>query len=236
MTPTSRNLENISKQTPTERRRLFRLSLCEQQFRLNPHGKVFSVPDLSSQGLSLRVLDAQDLFLFPVGGRIDGTLNLDGQKLPVSGVIKHVGKDRVGCQFENIGPEVSRTLERALDPARLGAQLKPIPASESGQLWFHGPSGTDLLFWQSNEGGLRRFALYALGLFTQWDENEGLSTGRTYPALEAGEARGAIRLETLLLERDDAPDSEKLAVAKNLLLSSNLPQDLKSRCLRQLDS
>ena len=45
---------------------------------------------------------------------------------------------------------------------------------------------------------------------------------------------GLIQFETMVMTPDSRPDPQKLSVAKALLLSSNLPDDLKSNCLKQL--
>lgn len=85
------------------------------------------------------------------------------------------------------------------------------------------------------DGQFYRFAIFLLGSFTQWDQQKGLSTGFANLSGERGEEWGMVRFETLLMEADTLPDPQKLSIAKALLLSSNLPQNLKSRCLRQLE-
>jgi hypothetical protein len=236
----SPDLEVISNETKEsrgrERRRLPRLNLSGEQFRLAQNGKVFSVTDLSTEGMALRILDREDLRLFPVAADIQGTLNLKGSKYPVKAVVRHLGSDLVGCEFAGLDSTVAAALTQFLDPAVLGHELKPIPASD-GALWYHGPSGTDLLLWRGVDGQYKRLTLYVLGSFVQWENDAGLSTGRAEVSEhDKSEIRGVVRFETMLLDRDSLPDSGKLSVAKTLILSSNLPQDLKKWCVRQLGS
>lgn len=220
----------------SEKRRVTRLSLTTEQFRLSRNGKIFSVVDLSTDGMALRVLDREDLVLFPVSSQIDGFLNLRGQKYSVQARVRHLGSELVGCQFDRLEGDVIQALTRFLDPVALGSELKPIPSTENGTLWYHGPSGTDLLFWRGTDGQYKRFALFMLGSFVQWDSESRLRTGRVRSSFEQSEIRGVFRFETLLLDPDSRPDQGKLSVAKTLILSSNLTQDLKKWCLRLLGS
>jgi hypothetical protein len=236
-----RNLELISNNSPeqegtsAERRRLPRLNLSAEQFRLSQTGKIFSVVDLSESGMALRILDRQDFLLFPVATRLEGTLNLGGEKHSVHAVVRHLGTETIGCEFEDMAPESRKALDQFLDPKRLGAELKPLPASESGTLWYHGPSGTDLLLRRGADGQYSRMTLYVLGSFIQWTHDTGLTTGRARASDEQTELRGIVRFETLWLDTDPKADPGKLKVAKNLILSSNLAEDFKKWCTRKLE-
>lgn len=238
MTPKFPSLDVISKpeeKTPTlERRRLPRMGLSSDQFKLNQNGKIFSVADLSLGGMALRVLDPEDLIWFSVGARVAGVLNLRSQKFPILSKVRHVGKDLVGCEYIEADVALTRTLQSLLEPSELGKALKPIPSSEHGSLWYHGSGGTDLILWRGVDGQYRRFTLFALGSYCQWDEKENLTTGQTESSFEISEVRGAFHFETMLLKADARPDVFKMDIAKAVILSSNLPQDLKKWCIRQM--
>lgn len=241
MDKTSPNLEVISNpadypNASAERRRLPRLNLSAEQFRLVINGKVFSVVDLSVSGMALRILDRQDFLLFPVATRIEGTLNLGGEKHQISASVRHLGAETIGCEFEKVSTEIQAQLESFLDPRRLGSELKPIPSSEGGTLWYHGPSGTDLLLKRGADGQYHRMTLYVLGSFIQWVEGSGITTGRVRASDEQSELRGVLRFETLWLDADAHADTGKLAVAKTLILSSNLAEDFKKWCSRKLEA
>lgn len=216
-----------------ERRRLPRLNLAGEQFRMSRNGKIYAVTDLSENGMGLRILEQDDFRHFPVGARLEGTLNLHGMKYNLSATVRHLGHDFVGCEFEELAEPVRAALHHFLDPAALGQELKPIPSPETGALWYRGPSGTSLLLWRTTDGQYRRIALFVLGSYVQWDEDIGLTTGRAEAAAGSSEVRGIVRFDTLLLDPDQAPDAGKLNIAKTLLMSSNLPQDLKKWCVRQ---
>jgi hypothetical protein len=220
-----------------ERRRLPRLSLSAEQFRLSQTGKIFSVVDLSTHGMAIRLLDRQDFLLFPVATHVTGTLNLAGEKHSIQAQVRRLGVETVGFEFEGLAPEVQGAIDRFLSPKRLGEELKPLPHSEGGStLWYHGNSGTDLLFRRGADGQYHRMTLYMLGSFVQWSENDGVATGRVRPSDSPSEPRGVMRLETLWLDADSQADLGKLAVAKTLILSSNLPEDFKKWCTRKLQA
>lgn len=233
----SPSLEVVSEENGIERRRLPRLNVTSEVFRIESGemaGKMFSVADLSLGGLSIRLSERSEGNSFPVGSILQGTLNLRREKYPVTVKVRHLGVDLLGLEFENLAAPVRRALESFLDPAALGQELKPIPSAEAGTLWYHGPSGTDLILWRGTDGQYKRLALFVLGSFAQWEQESGISTGRVKHSFEQSEVRGAVHLETLLLNADRKPDEGKLSIAKTLILSSNLPQDLKKWCVRQL--
>ncbi|OFZ21739.1 MAG: hypothetical protein A2X94_15745 [Bdellovibrionales bacterium GWB1_55_8] len=209
------------------------MNLAGEQFRVTRMNKVFSVTDLSPEGMALRVLEHDDMRLFPVATRIEGTLNLHGEKHQLTAVVRHLGNDVIGCQFETVQENTRKALKDFLDPEALGKELRPIPGADSGTVWYRGPGGTSLLLLRSSDGHFRRISLFVLGSFMQWDEELGVTTGRARSDESSNEVRGIFRYETMLLDPDSAPDAGKLNIAKTVLLSSNLPQDLKRRCVRQ---
>jgi hypothetical protein len=76
--------------------------------------------------------------------------------------------------------------------------------------------------------------VHLLGTIVQWEREKGLTTGATRVSQSRSEDRGSMRYETMLLQADDGPDPKKLDIAKKLLVSSNLPQDLVKWCCRQM--
>ncbi|MBI3533984.1 MAG: hypothetical protein HY072_00640 [Deltaproteobacteria bacterium] len=61
-----------------------------------------------------------------------------------------------------------------------------------------------------------------------------MNTGSISPLDEKNEESGVIWLETVLLRVDVNKDCNKLRIAKQLILGSNLPQGLKNLCLEHL--
>jgi hypothetical protein len=235
----SPNLEAVSDPTKNppqgqERRRLPRLNFSGEQFRLNQNGKIFAVVDLSRQGMALRVIDPEDFRVFSVGAAVQGQLNIGREKFPVNARVRNLRPDSIGCEFEALSDVTEIALKKFLDPDSLGQELRPIPSAGQSTLWYHGPSGTDLLLWRGTDGQYRRLTLYVQGSYIQWEADVGVTTGESSSAKERSEIQGIMRFETMILRADSSADSAKLSIAKTLLLSSNLPQDLKKWCIRQL--
>jgi hypothetical protein len=218
-----------------ERRRVPRLSLTTEQFRLGTLNQLFPIADLSSHGMGFWLSDLSNRGYFTVGLLLEGTLSLNRQKYPIQARVRSLGLDRIGCEFENLLPETKQALSVFLDPVRLGAEMKLIPASELNSLWYHGPSGTDLLFQKGDHDPFQKFVLYVLGMMIQWDAREGLVTGRVTPSVEQSDIRGIHRFESMILDYDSQVDPSKLSIAKTVIMSSNLSQDLKSWCVHQLE-
>src|SRR5947208_553915 len=82
-----------------EKRRKPRIHLFSEQFRIDQTGKLFSVEDLSTDGMAFRILDQSDLSMLPVASLISGTLNLKGEKFSIQIQVRHLRPHVVGCQF-----------------------------------------------------------------------------------------------------------------------------------------
>jgi hypothetical protein len=239
----SPSLEVISdisekKRERREKRKKPRIHLSSEQFRIDQTGKLFSVVDLSHDGMAFRILNMADLTMLPVATEVSGILNLKGEKHSVKAQVKHLGPRVVGCQFIDLSASARAAIEKFLNPTELGRELKPIPSSDSGVLWYHGPGGTDLLLSRAMDGRYHRMTLFVLGSYVQWDEETGSTTGCAVSSEDRCDQRneewGVVQFETMVLDPDAQPDPDKLSIAKEVILSSNLPQDLKKWCVRQL--
>jgi hypothetical protein len=228
----SRSLKEASSSSPQggERRQCIRLNVAKEQFCLRDTGKVFSVDDLSLSGMGVRILDPEDLALFSAGRKLEGILNLRGEKVPVQGQVAHVRRDRVGISFADLDESSGSILRKFMDPEVLGRELQGIPHSTPGMLWYHGPSGTDVFFQKSKNQELERIFVLIHGFYIQWNE-EGLETGAVSHSEDASQIQGVLRHDSILLDRDKDVDFVKLEIAKKLILSSNLPQQLQTESL-----
>lgn len=229
------HLSEFSSEDSFVQHRKPRLSLTSEHFRLGANGKIFSIVDLSVDRMAIRVVSHEDLLYFPIAIRIEGILNLKGVRNSVIAQVRHVSKDRVGCQFQELSSQAKQEILDFLNPAVLGRELKPIPTGEMGSLWYHGPSGTDLLFWRGLDGVFQRFALYFHGFSIEWNQKNRLITGTVQRMDPLGETHGVIFFDHLVIRRDLTPDGSKLDIAKALVMSSNLPEDMKNWCVRQLE-
>ncbi len=223
-----------------ERRRLPRLSISGEQFRLSNNGKLFSVADLSLDGMALRIIDSNDFGIFPIAMCFEGMLNLNSEKFHIKAQVRHLRSDTVGCSFCEITDSCKELITKFLDPTTLGRELKPMPSPDGGMVWYHGPSATNLQLWRGSDGQYSRLSVCVAGNFIQWEASGELSTGRLKDSTERGGSRcveeyGIIKFETMMIEWDQIPDVNKLGIARKLFIGSNLPHDLRQWCIRHLE-
>ncbi|MBI3533985.1 MAG: PilZ domain-containing protein [Deltaproteobacteria bacterium] len=91
--------KNVTFLFSEEKRKFPRLNFTHEQFKLNQSGKVYSILDLSINGLALHLIDSKDLVYFSLGAKLSGILNINSQKEPVQLRVTNVSKERVGCEF-----------------------------------------------------------------------------------------------------------------------------------------
>ncbi len=229
-----------------ERRKRFRIRVSHELFKHDGTGRVFSLSDLSEQGFALTLSEARDLALFPLGDVIDGTLSLkfEDERTVRSAVqvrVVRLGVESVGLAILAPSAELEAILREFLDPSRLGSGLRAMPPDalqgQERSVWYRGPSGTDLLLTRERDGSFSRFALYALGHCVNWEAGKGLSTASA-TGVEAGAPRAEVSsvfsADAQSFRVDEGADPEKLRIAKAVILSSNLGQDLKAWCVRHL--
>ncbi len=216
-----------------ERRRVPRLNLGTEQFKLNATGRLFSVIDLSQTGLALWASDPVELVEFVVGMRLAGVLNLGQIKFPVEIHVRNHSKNRIGAEFVSPSHEIGLAIHQSFDPVALGKSLKPIPAMERGELWYFGASGTHLSLRRLNDGQFDHLSLCFGDSLVQWDSEQGLQSGNLIQSESPGELRGIFRLDTLFFKRDSSMDKEKLERARQVLMHSHLPNEIKGWGVRQ---
>jgi len=222
-----------------QRRRLPRVALTSEQFRLAANGKIFGVSDLSTGGMALRLLGVEDRALFPVGSQIDGWLNIDRRKHRVSATVRNLRGDHAGCEFVGLDAETRQALARWLDPADLGQAMKlmPTPLGMGGNgldwIWFHGRSGTEILARvreargaEANESLERMLVILWGAQYVEWS-SDGVSTGSVRLADSPELVNGVFRLAPEWFEADATLDPAKWDLAKTLLAHSRLPEGWK---------
>jgi len=205
-----------------ERRRIPRLDLTTDQFKLAQNNKIYQVCNLSPMGMAIRVLENCELIHFTVGREISGVINVHGGKVEINARVKNVRGCNIGCEFHSLKDEVKSDLNNYLDPQRLANDLHLVPAGDTATLWYHGPSGTDILFWNKGNGephAFYRFSVFVFGTFVQWEAEGGITTGRTLASDEMAPASVA-RTNSMAKLRSISIDSPGLRLFK--LLSAHM--------------
>ena len=115
--------------------------------------------------------------------------------------------------------------------------MKPMPTGAERDVWWHGVAGADLWVWQwGGDAAFSRALLLVHGHFVEWTEGGPLQAGSARPAAELPEHRGPFRWESLWLESEEdlSVRAAQLQVAKQVLLSCNLPKPLKNSLIGSL--
>lgn len=191
-----------------ERRGNPRIFLDSSLFRLKKNGKIFKVVDIHESGFCLKFLDESDAFLFPVATEVSGILSLIGQKMDVAGQVVHSSAEKAGIELKGQDVETQRWIESLLTPAKLGATLRPFPASPDTTLLFKGALNCELKIGIEKNGAPKAFCMRFGGM--------------------------VLASDPVFREEADAP-SIGVDMAKAFLLGSGIPDEIKSFCLRRLE-
>lgn len=221
----------------TDRRTLPRLSITPSQFYSAKFHKSFSIQDLSVGGVSLHLIDRNDLQFFAVGSEHKGTLKVEGARFEVQFKVKYIQGLGIGAAWEQATPELVGHIKKITDPGYLGASLKKMDLQDhSGFLqdanmaWYHAPVGMNLIVY-----GQKRWVLFFYQTFVQWDSEMGITTGKAAAEDEQSVNIGIIRLETRLLEYDRKPDQRILELAYEALNATQvLERDIQQNILTQI--
>ncbi len=218
--------------TEAERRRLPRILLTDEQFRLEaPGGKVFGVLDCSEEGFSVRLIDSSDLLLFTLGSTVKGILKLGEERVRVSARVKGLGLDRAGLQFFECEPAALQKVGNYTDPARLGKALELRPHPDPKLQWYAGPSGASVLAWPNE-----RILVVVHGAYVQirMPAGTGVETGLVGDILHRVRGGNILREEWAELKADSKQDPEKLEMARLLVSGSIIPAPLQKQILGEL--
>lgn len=218
----------------TNKRRVPRLRLTSDQFKLNRTGKVFGVYDVSEDGIGLRIIENEDLTFFTLGSTVEGILKFFEEFFPLKLKVSFLDPARVGLQFESTNEKFVTRLRELLSPEHLGSDLKLIPIDGGRGFWFHGRASTDFLVARNQQGAFLGFTLQMLGMAIRYRPDEGVTTGWIKSVEKEPEISGLIEVGQVSLDADSVPDAEKLNVAKKFILGSNLPEDIKTWAFEKL--
>jgi hypothetical protein len=219
-----------------ERRRLPRILLTDEQFRLEgPGGKVFGVLDCSTEGFSVRLIDSSDLLLFTLGSTVKGILKLGEERVRVTARVRGLGLDRAGLQFHESESSALLKVADYTDPSRLGKALELRPHPDPKLQWYAGPSGASVLAWPGERILVVVHGAYVQIRMTQGPALEGaVETGLVGDILHRVRGGSILREEWAELRADAKRDPEKLEMARLLIAGSVIPAPLQKQILGEL--
>jgi hypothetical protein len=210
-----------------ERRRLPRFHITPCQFHDSVLQQNFSVQDISLGGLSLRLLNPEDVADFAVGTVHEGRVKLEGKRLSCCFQVRYIRGTLIGGEWQNLSPELNEHLVALSSPVRLGQGLKRFEMPDtSGTTWYHNPVGVDLLLYSQDhapsQSGLLRWTVYLHHNFVQWESDSGVRTGKALAEADEGYAHGIVRLETRLIQYDQQPDRKLIEAVRDLIQAAQI--------------
>lgn len=209
----------------SEKRKLPRFHITPCQFHDNELKKNFSVQDVSLGGLSIRLVDRDDLPLFAVATEHQGIMKIEGLKLPCTFQVRYIRGTLIGGEWVNLKDDLKNHLYQISHPDHLGANLKAYDLPDSPDtIWYHNPTGVDLLLYLA-AGKIARWTLYIHHSFISWEQEGAVRTGRALAEDEEGYAHGIVRVETRLIDYDPQADHRLMEAAIELVKSAPIKEE-----------
>jgi hypothetical protein len=209
----------------SEKRKLPRFHITPSQFHDNGLKKNFSVQDVSMGGLSIRLVDKEDLPLFAVASEHQGIMKIEGLKLPCHFQVRYIRGSLIGGEWVNLNDALKSHLEQISHPKYLGQNLKAFELPDNKDtLWYHNPIGVDLLLYLT-DSKISRWMLYIHQSFLSWEQDEAVCTGRALAEDEDGYAHGVVRIETRLIDYDPQVDHRLVESAVELIQSASIKEE-----------
>ena len=232
-----------------EKRKLPRFHITPCQFHEARSGsndgqnraKNFSIQDVSTGGLALRLVDRVDLPDFAVGSTHQGIIKIEGLKTQCAFQVRYIRGTLIGGEWVDQSKELASHLEKLSHPEAIGPGIRQydLPDTEATE-WFHHPVGIDLLFYpptgeSASSSHVGRWIAYVHQNFVSWEMDLGVRTGKTMAEDEEGYAHGIVRLETRMLEHDEKIDRTMVRFVERLTeMTAVLSTELKNLVLSHL--
>lgn len=191
----------------------------------DPAAAPLCITNISSSGLGLLRVG---LTSAPeAGGRLEGVLNIEQERLPLVLRVVHISSSVVGCAFVDPSAELRAAIVRylevelnALDMREVGqALLKGDP--EGVPHWFRGRNNCELFFVTDPEGRLVRFSAAFFGNVVEGGATEDTRFGHVVDSMdEDSEFKPGYKASALVSWRRE-PDADLFELAHRFLKSVN---------------
>jgi PilZ domain len=222
-----------------EKRVLPRFPFCYLTFKADDTSRVFEVKDISLTGMQLSLKD--DVHSFAEDAGVKGSIHWLGKTLDIAGTVKWHTPHRIGVEFQK-KKEVLDKVQKFLSLEDLVKNLKPLHKVNDGleiparlKYWLRSDGPVELFVWQHSDGEISKFQLLFLEVFVEWEDGQGLKTGRTLSKRNVDSP--LLNEDEWVFHIDSNVELAKLERARDLveLISSDLlPSDVQKLILRQL--
>jgi hypothetical protein len=181
--PTERRFNLIKTDFQQHEKRVFpRFPVCYLTFRPDKGERAHEIKDISHTGMQLGVTEGSGEYA--EGEVLQGTVHWLGDELITQGKVMWSTKGRVGIEFIKRA-ELAQHLGKFLSEDRLVAALKPLHKMDYGaelpaklKYWLRSDGPVELFVWQHRDGELAQFQVLLLENFVEWEDGQGLKTGR----------------------------------------------------------
>lgn len=145
------------------------------------HG--LEVRDISTSGM--QVENKLNSLTWKVGDVIEGNLKMQNEKISITGEVVWVKQDRAGLRFKKTELQ-ELILNKVLNIAKLIESIKPLHLSLGQEkpldlrYWFQAVGPLEFMVWGNQAGPLSSSLWIYSHFFVQWNDAEGIKTGKIY--------------------------------------------------------
>jgi hypothetical protein len=180
---TERRLNLIKTDFEQHEKRTFpRFPFCYLTFKLEGSQHACEIRDISHTGMQLGVGPKNEALM--EGEMIRGAINWHGQQLTVLGKVMWSTQGRVGIEFLKRQEQFQQLMD-FLSEEKMISALKPLHQFDYGaelpaklKYWLRSDGPVEIFVWQHQDGELAQFQILLLEHFVEWQDGQGLKTGR----------------------------------------------------------
>ncbi len=207
-----------------EKRIFPRFPVCYLTFKPDQGTRAHQIKDISFTGMQLGIADDQ----YNEGQPLNGTVHWLGHELTMHGKVMWKTKGRVGIEFIKRA-ELATGLKSFLSEERLIAALKPLHRVDYGadlpaklKYWLRSDGPVEIFVWKHPDGELAQFQVLLLENFVEWQDGQGLKTGRIMSKRNVDTP--LLDEDEMVFRVDEGVDEDKLQRVRSLV--GKIPVDL----------
>ncbi len=215
---TERRFNLIKTDFEQHEKRIFpRFPVCYLTFKPDQGTRAHQIKDISFTGMQLGI--AEDAY--NEGQPLNGTVHWLGQELTMHGKVMWKTKGRVGVEFIKRA-ELATGLKTFLSEERLIAALKPLHRVDYGaelpaklKYWLRSDGPVEIFVWKHPDGELAQFQVLLLENFVEWQDGQGLKTGRIMSKRNVDTP--LLDEDEMVFRVDEGVDEDKLQRVRSLV-------------------
>lgn len=204
-----------------EKRVLPRFPFCYLTFKdYKDEEQVFEVKDISNSGMQICLKNGDHAY--NLNSDIKGNLSWLGNRIDIAGTVKWSKENRLGVEFLAV-KNLKNDLLDFLKIDNFIDALKPIHKVEYGtslpknlSYWLRADGPVEIFVWSHSNGELSKFQILIMEHFVEWEDGEGLRTGRVISKRDVDTP--LVSSDEFVFNIDQYIDDEKIEKAAHLCL------------------